>query len=381
MMPLLSIVIPTRNRQKYCISAIEDILSYTYQEFELCIQDNSDDEQIAEYLANRNPDPRLVYKRIPQQICSIFNINNSVSLANGKYVLLIGDDDTILPNIFSTVEWADSQGIDSICPTVNVEYLWPEAVPNHPDGILIIPSFTNTKRAINVDSQLRKLFAKGIVNYQSYMLPKVYHGIIRRDKLKEIEARTGSFFCGLSPDISGCVALSAVVKNHIVIDYPITVAGACSSSSTAQNMNKDHRGKLSSAPHLYLRGEYHWDRMVPPFYSVETIWADSALHAVDAMKLEELRNEFNFSRLAAYAILRNRSMWRFALTVTLNDKGNPYNRGRLHTLISIGVSAALLVGGKVLRAILIKRPIVYQRLENITNISQAVKVFNLNNQL
>jgi hypothetical protein len=121
--------------------------------------------------------------------------------------------------------------------------------------------------------------------------------------------------------------------------------------------------------------------MVPPFYSVETIWADSALHAVDAMKLGELRKEFNFNRLAAYAILRNRTMWKFALTTTLNDKGNPHNRGRLLTLISIGMSAALLVGSKSLRTIFKKRPTVYQRVGNIADISQAVKIFNLNSQL
>lgn len=377
MPPLLSIVIPTRNRQKYCISVIEDILSYTYRSFELCIQDNSDDDQIEIFLANRIPDDRLVYKRIPQQICSIFNINDSISLATGMYVLLIGDDDTILPNIFSTTEWAEREGVDSICPAVNVEYLWPAAVPNHPSGVLIVPSFTNTKRTIDVKFQLNKLFSKGIINYQSYMLPKVYHGIIRRDKLKEIEARIGSYFCGLSPDISACVALSTVIKNHVVIDYPITVAGACNSSSTAQNMNNGHRGELSSAPHLYLRGEYQWDTMVPPFYSVETIWADSALHAVDAMKLSELRKIFNFSRLAAYAILRNRSIWKFALSTTLNSKGNPNNKGRLLTFISIGMSAVLLLGDKALRLIFKRKKTTYQQLENISDISQAVKIFNL----
>ena len=120
--PLLSIVIPTRNRQKYCIAAIKDILSYNDTSFELCIQDNSDDDSLADYIKHNIRDKRLKYKYISKQLASIFNINDSLFLATGKYVILIGDDDTILSNIFDVVKWADSNGYDSLCPKVVVDY-------------------------------------------------------------------------------------------------------------------------------------------------------------------------------------------------------------------------------------------------------------------
>ncbi len=47
---MLSILIATRNRISYCKAAIELILSYDNQEFELVVHDNSDTLELQEYL-------------------------------------------------------------------------------------------------------------------------------------------------------------------------------------------------------------------------------------------------------------------------------------------------------------------------------------------
>lgn len=321
MNPLLSIVIPTRNRQKYCIAAIEDILSYDYSGFELCIQDNSDSAEIEEYVAKREYDSRLIYKRIPEQIASVFNIGNSLGLATGKYVIIIGDDDTILPSIFSSVEYMDQNNIDSLCPIPIVNYYWPEAHPIYKNGYLVIPKqghqFT---KMTDVSQKLELLFKRGIVRYLSYYLPKVYHGIVRRDILEKIKDKTGHYAGGLSPDIYTSVAISALVKNHHTCDFAVSIAGACSKSTTSQSINKGHRGELRDAPHFNLRGDYEWDSRVPDYYSVNTIWAESALKAADEMELTKLSKLFNSNYLSGYSLLDNRSIFKFAFKQTF--KGN-----------------------------------------------------------
>ena len=111
--PFLSIVIPTRNRQHYCIAAIENILSYDYPDLELCVHDNSDDDHIQQYLQSRTPDPRLTYKRIAEQLNSVDNMDRAIGMATGHYVCMIGDDDTILPHIFEVTEWMDAHSISA----------------------------------------------------------------------------------------------------------------------------------------------------------------------------------------------------------------------------------------------------------------------------
>lgn len=371
--PLLSIVIPTRNRQKYCIAAIDNILSYDYSSFELCVQDNSDDSEIEDYINAREPDSRLIYKRIPNQIASIFNIGESLGLANGKYVILIGDDDTILPSLFTAVEYMEKNGIDSLCPVPIINYYWPGAHPDHPEGYLIVPAQTEEyKKMENVTQKLEHLFKHGTIRYLSYYLPKVYHGIVRKDILEQIKDKTGHYAGGLSPDIYLSVAISSIVKNHYTSNFSVSIAGACSKSSTSQSINKGHRGDLKSAPHFFLRGDYTWDSRVPDYYSVDTIWADSALKAVGEIELSNLDKCFSFNYLAAYSLLNNRTIFGFAFKHTFSKwTGVKYFQKVLGVGVQIISIYMSYIYGKIMKLKDEKQALI--QIDNVCDISDAVE--------
>ena len=326
--PLLSIVIPTRNRQYYCIEIIKNILSYPNDNIELCIQDNSDNNDIEKFIKNDLKDCRLVYKYVPDPLPSILNMNDAIDLATGKYVIFIGDDDTILPSIFEIVEWADKEGYDSVCSSKFVDYFWPGAVEDSNEGLIIIPNYSGDVKVINVQDVLERLFRNGIVNYLSYNLPKLYHGIILRERLLIIKRMLGRYFQGLSPDISICVSLSTIVKKHIIIDYPITIAGACPMSSTAQSHNHGHRGRLEDAPHLNLYDNYKWNFNIPQFYSVATIWADTAMNTAMLLGRNDLVTSFNYAKLSAWALVTNREIFSYAFKKVLES--SPYSIFKLY---------------------------------------------------
>jgi len=48
--PLLSIIIPTRNRISFCISVIDSILNITDIRLELVVQDNSDSHELEQHV-------------------------------------------------------------------------------------------------------------------------------------------------------------------------------------------------------------------------------------------------------------------------------------------------------------------------------------------
>lgn len=369
--PLLSIVIPTRNRQFYCIKAIENILSYKNDNFELCIQDNSDNNDIENYIQEFISDCRLVYKYVATPLASIFNINDAIDLAHGKYVLLIGDDDTILPNIFEVISWVDNMGYDSVCPMNFVSFFWPGARDNKDGGLVDIPQYRNKTKFIDVSANLANLFRDGIINYMSYNLPKIYHGIILRERLLEVKNKIGKYFQGLSPDISACVSLSTVVKNHVVLEFPITIAGACRMSSTSQSYNHGHKGKLEDAPHFHLRGTYHWNDCVPRFYSVETIWADSALNTALFLQRYDLVSLFCYERLSAYALLRNREILFYALKKIFVS--SPYYK----SILPIKLFPYLLYFSmNILWKKISKKKNVQHFLKECGDISEAVRIFS-----
>ena len=155
-----SICIPTRNRQKYCKVAILTILSYKQEYFELIIQDNSDDDSLAEFVKSID-DKRLKYFYTNENLSSTANMDYSVKRSIGDYVCMIGDDDVVLPGIFKAVDYMIKNDVDSVCSSLMSSYDWPNPEVNT-KGVYKSIEFRNQPfvKSINIDKALEKLFKK-----------------------------------------------------------------------------------------------------------------------------------------------------------------------------------------------------------------------------
>lgn len=302
--PLLSIVIATKNRELYCIETIKSILKISNGEIQIAISDNSDTNQVKIFIEN------IVHKSIAyiydnSPISSIDNFNRAMNLATGEYICLLGDDDGLLPEAIETIKWAKENNIDSISPVNTIAYYWPNALKEYPNGYMEIPNYVKRIEEINPKIKLNKLLASGLQNYLLYSLPKSYHGFIKKTLMDDIKKQTGNYYGGLSPDIYSAVSLSLIVKKHFITTQPLTIAGVCKSSTTAANFTGGHSGTLASMPHLKNRTGYVWSNLVPRFYSTNTIWAESAIKAIQEMNHTDLLNKFNSHYLIAQSIINN----------------------------------------------------------------------------
>jgi len=308
--PLLSIIIPTRNRYKYAISAIISILQIPEKNFELIIQDNSNSTNLKEYIYKNINDSRLKYHYYPTPLSFIDNFNEALEHASGKYCCIIGDDDGVNPEIFEATRWAEQNNIDAIKPTVSAHYLWPESddIPSidqkaKTKGNLTIYSISGKTLLPDPDKEMLKVVQRGGIGYNETEIPRLYHGIVKRECLMKVKNATGAFFGGLSPDIFIAIGVANFSKNIISIDYPLTISGVCKSSGSSQSVRGEHVGNLKDAPHFRNRGEYEWAEIVPAFYSVETIWADSMIHALNAINRNDLIEKFDLYFFSAHCLV------------------------------------------------------------------------------
>ncbi|GEM_PF-1531209 len=299
--PLISIVIATKNRVDYCIQTVNTLLEYP-EDFELVIQDNTDSLELKAFAELNFTDKRIKYNYTPPPFSSIDNFNAALELATGQYVCLLGDDDGVLENFFEVVKWAAEQDIDSVCPRHFINYLWPNESST---GRMIMPNATNQIWYNRPLENIQALVDDGIVLYTKFNLPKLYHGLVKKSCLDQVKAKTGYYLGGLSPDIYSAVALSAVVKKHVVLDFPITIAGACPKSTTVDNTKGTHSGSLENAPHFRNRAAYDWKKIVPRYYSVQTIWSESGLQAIDDLGIAVDVNRLNIVKILAGAINDN----------------------------------------------------------------------------
>jgi len=100
-LPLVSILIPTHNRPDYFELALKSALAQTYENIEIIVSDNSDDEltryRIATYLINY---PSIRYIRVPGYSAND-NWINCLRHASGEYINYLMDDDIYHENKIS----------------------------------------------------------------------------------------------------------------------------------------------------------------------------------------------------------------------------------------------------------------------------------------
>lgn len=100
--PLLSICIPTWNRAKYLKlsldSFVEQIKDINLLELELYVSDNCSDDNtqtiVQDYIKKGLP---ITYNRNSENIGAARNFQKCMEWSSGKYILLLGDDDSLKP--------------------------------------------------------------------------------------------------------------------------------------------------------------------------------------------------------------------------------------------------------------------------------------------
>jgi glycosyltransferase involved in cell wall biosynthesis len=94
--PLVSICTPTYHRPVLLERAIRSVLAQTVRDFEIVITDNSENEESAQVVRRFN-DPRIRYYRNGENIGVLNNIKKVASLAEGKFLVVLLDDDLLKP--------------------------------------------------------------------------------------------------------------------------------------------------------------------------------------------------------------------------------------------------------------------------------------------
>ncbi|MBC8643932.1 glycosyltransferase family 2 protein [Flavobacterium lindanitolerans] len=122
---ILSVIIPTRNRETYAYMSVMHILQTTDDDVQVVIQDNSDTNSLINKFENNEFRNRIKYNYSEGVLSFVDNFSKGVEGADGEYICMIGDDDGINPEIVEVVRWAKENGIEAITPEIRLNYIWP----------------------------------------------------------------------------------------------------------------------------------------------------------------------------------------------------------------------------------------------------------------
>lgn len=293
---LLSVVIPTRNRQKFAASCVHQVYGVTDDSVQIVVQDNSDNASLKAMLTDIVGTERLKYNYAPDRLTGVENYAKGVELADGEYVCCIGDDDGVMGYITDVVRAARENGYQAIKPASSAVYYWPGTLDRYKTGCAFMEKMTLRAHAFSPRQGVETLISNGFQRYLQTDIVKAYHGVVKKEYFCELNRKTAHYCGGLSPDIYWSVALSLMMEKAVSIDIPLTICGACKVSSTGEAANRLSVGPLKDAPHL-IGQTYVWTDQIPDLYCDETIWADSAIHALDDMGMYPLMSAFHAEAL------------------------------------------------------------------------------------
>lgn len=128
---MFSVLLPTRNGGEFLDGCIRSILAESYQNMELLVSDNANTDQTQQVLACYRPDKRLRVIRLDKPVCVTDNWNAALAASSGKYVLMMGDDDCLLPGYFLKMEKLIRKYNEPDCLTYNAySFVAPNSVHN-----------------------------------------------------------------------------------------------------------------------------------------------------------------------------------------------------------------------------------------------------------
>jgi glycosyltransferase involved in cell wall biosynthesis len=241
--PKFSVLIPTKNGGEYLKSSISSVLSQDYDSYELIVSVNHSSDGTLEYLQSLNH-PKLKVIQ-PAKPCSMTaNFENGLSQMSGEWLIIIGDDDALLPHIFSRIdELLIATGPDKVRAISfrRALYFWPGCADLW-GGIAL--SFSKSK-SIRVASTWTTLL-ECIFGFRPYYeLPELYtNKVVHSSVIKRIKDLSGGiFYNGIAPDSYSGVAIALLENNFLYVDEPAFLTGT---SPKSNGLNNTSQNSLSS---------------------------------------------------------------------------------------------------------------------------------------
>lgn len=292
--PLLSLIIPTRERADTLAFTLATALNQTSQDYEVIVSDNAsgdDTRAVVERLA----DHRVRYLNTGIRLSMCDNYEFALDRAEGRYVLIVGDDDAVMPgaldNLLGLIRVASE-------PTI---YMWPLHVYDWPVGNqpARVAYLARARPQTKLDLKRKAKFVVSMGGWRYGDLPSPYHCAIPRQFLDNIRTRTGRVFHSTQPDVFTALAIPAFTDWAVNLGYTVTLNGRSAQSNGLGFVAKSALRNIER----FIRefGDYIFHPSLYPGVSgAANMIPDAVLRACDLFPELYKEATFNYEAMWAY---------------------------------------------------------------------------------
>ncbi|HEU4408042.1 MAG TPA: glycosyltransferase [Polyangiaceae bacterium] len=290
--PLLSVLVPTRDRVHTASRVVAELAGLLDDDAEIVVQDCGREGELRRALGELAGDRRVRYAHVAKKLSMVENWNAGLARCRGRYVTVLGDDDGVHRSFGRLARWLEAERAEVFVADSPTSYYWPDFPDAARAGRFAVARHSGDVRHYDPERMVR--VACRAFGYRGTVegLPMLYRGLVRRDKLEQMQRRPGVYVDGVTPDVYARFFLATQVREVLWADFPATFAGG-SGSSNAGRFVTPTRGRT----HLAEFGRLEWLEIAPVGLQAAIFHAEGLLRALTNAGRPDLVAEIDVARL------------------------------------------------------------------------------------
>ena len=320
--PRFSVVIPTRQRADTLLYTLRTCLAQRFDNYEIVVCDNCSSPATKQTVESFKSS-KIKYIRSDRPLAMSDNWELAVSHAAGEYVIVIGDDDGLLPYALEELNYLLQTTRAKALRWEYISYFWPDIALPKLANKLDIPLVRGNRvlRSLEVIPSVANLR----MTWQ--VLPMLYNSAIHRDLIAMLRKKTSRVFSERHPDIYSGFAFAYLVKSYPSIGRPMSIGAASAKSTGVATVYLGEPSEVSSEfCSLNRDADLGCHPQVPNIEVVPAFTASAFQHAKQALFPNDRRLRIDRRRLienCVHAIVADsEAQWKQdlqAIRVSLED--------------------------------------------------------------
>ena len=278
--PFFSVVVPTKNRPKYLKQAIQSVLMQSFQDYELIISDNFNDQPTVDVINQFSDRSQLVSYRTDKELNMVDHWEFATQKAMGRYVILLADRKMLIQHSLKKLHQIISKH-----PGINVFSF----------GVKVYDD-QNNKMAWNPPMRRSHIYStKGLItnflstNYYTaqscdHYIPKTLNGCYKNSFAREVRSITNHYFNNAevtTPDYSSFFINMALNDEVMHIGLPCIMTQGESTSNGRQfglgqvSSYLESLGAFDIYRFVPIKAPFIYNLLVADFYSIKALFGSN----------------------------------------------------------------------------------------------------------